>query len=107
MDVPNNERAEKIMINGRIHLARPDNPEVEVRRGMMVKTRDGQEAGMVAAVIMDEQSQNVSYVLLCHLPVTSDYRLIPVNLIAQVSEEAIHLNIHSDVVEELAIHQPR
>jgi hypothetical protein len=106
MRIQDNERLEKIMVNGRLQLAQPDNSVVELRRGMLVKTCDGREAGLVAAVILEEPGQHISHILLCQLPVISNYRLIPINLIAHVSETAIHLNIHSDVIEELAIHQP-
>lgn len=105
MRIQEGKRAEKLMVCGRLHLARPDNSVMELRRGMAVKTREGREAGLIAAVILDETSQTISHVLLCHLPVTSDYRLIPVNLITQVVDEAIYLNIARDAIDTLAVHQ--
>ena len=96
-----------MMVSGQFHLKGTDGPPVEVRRCMAVLSSDGHELGMVAAVCLDPQTQEVTAVLLGRLPVTSDYRLIPIELIEHVSEDAVHLRITAESVRELAQHGAR
>ena len=100
-----NENQKTMMVSGQFHLKGTDGPPVEVRRCMAVLSRDGLELGMVAAVCFDSQTQDVSDVLLGRLPVTADYRLIPIDLIDHVSEDAVHLRITAESMRELAQHE--
>lgn len=100
-----NENHKTIMVSGQIYLEGADGPPVEVRRCMAVLSHDGCEMGIVAAVCFDSQTQDVTAVLLGRLPVTSDYRLIPIDLIDHVSEDAVHLRITAESVRELAQHE--
>ncbi|MFQ5401022.1 MAG: hypothetical protein ACE5E7_15665 [Anaerolineae bacterium] len=95
-----------MIIKCRLRLRRVDDSSVEVRRCMRVRSCDGREVGFVAAVMIDELKQEATHVLLGRLPVTPIYRLIPIHLIDQIDEETVHLNIQSNAVEELSIHQP-
>ena len=94
-----------MMVSGQIHLEGADGPPVEVRRCMAVLSHEGHELGMVAAVCLDPHTQDVTVVLLGRLPVTSDYRLIPIDLIDHVSEDTVHLRIMAESVRELAQHE--
>ncbi|KAA3656350.1 MAG: hypothetical protein DWQ04_31410 [Chloroflexi bacterium] len=97
---------EKIMVNGRIHLPSHQPASVEVQRGMKIVVTDGKEVGFVGGVVVNSHSDEVTCILLCHLPVTAVYRLIPIHLIARVEAETIYLNMQFDDLETLAAHSP-
>ena len=48
---------------------------------MTVLTNEGQIAGKVAVVVIDEHGQNVTHLLLSRLRQIPEYRLVPANLI--------------------------
>lgn len=96
---------EKLMVSGLVYLEREDSSPVEVRRDMTILTREGQPAGKVAAVVIDNDSQKVTHVLLGRLQPGPEYRLVPVDLIEQVHEETVRLDIWSEAVESLPIRQ--
>ena len=102
-----NENQKTMMVSGQLYLKGADGPPVEVRRCMAVLSRDGCELGMVAAVCLDPHTRYITAVLLGRLPVTADYRLIPIDLIDHVSEDAVHLRITAESVQELAQHGAR
>lgn len=87
--------------SGLVYPEQKDSSPVEIRRGMTILIQDGREAGQVAAVNLDDDSQNVTHILLAHLHLTPDYRLVPVNFIQQVSEEMVLLHIDSEAIEHL------
>ena len=87
--------------SGSVYLEQEDNSSVEIKRGMTVLTQDGQEAGRVAAVILKDDSQNVTHILLAQLHLTPDYRLVSIKFIKQVSGEMVLLHINSEAVERL------
>jgi len=99
------EKQNKMMVTGQIRLKGADGPPVEVRRCMAVLSCDGREVGMVAAVCLDPDTQDVAAVLLGRLPVTADYRMIPIAFIDHISENAVHLRITAESVEELTQHE--
>jgi len=72
---------------------------------MSILTREGWEAGKVAAVVVDNDSQNVSHVLLTRPRHVPDYRLVPVTLIERVDEESVLLEICNQAIESLPIRQ--
>ncbi len=86
-------------------LVYPEQEPVEIKRGMTILTKDKQTAGRVAAVVLEDDSQNITHILLAHLRLTSDYRLISIDLIQQVSEEVILLHIDSEAVARLPYRQ--
>jgi sporulation protein YlmC with PRC-barrel domain len=75
----------------------------EVRRGMSVQTGEGRTAGRVAAVMLDQTQQKVTHILLMRERQRLEYRLVPVELIKQVSDEKVLLRIFQPVVENLPI----
>ena len=96
---------QKLMVSSLVYLEQLDDP-VEVQRGMMIMGKDKQEAGVVAAVILDCRSQKDTHILLGHIPPTSDYRLIPLNLIDRIDGETLWLRASFEEIEKLPMHQP-
>lgn len=99
-----NEYQTRMLVAGQVRLKGANAPPVEVRRCMAVLSCNGRELGMVAAVLLDPKTQEVTAVLLGRLPVTAEYRLIPINLIEYVSEDVVHLHITAESVAELSHH---
>ena len=95
------DQAQRIFERGLICLEQTNGLTVEVTRGMAIMTNEGQEAGKVAAIVVDSASQQVTHLLLGHLRPSPDYRLIPVNLIEQIAQETVLLGIGSQTVESL------
>jgi hypothetical protein len=106
MNESNQVTEEKIMVDGRIHLPKPHPATQEIQRGMKVMSSDGREVGFVAAVIIQKETASVTHILLGHIPVTPDYRRIPVTLVENVDEDTVYLNIIHQAVDKLAVHQP-
>jgi sporulation protein YlmC with PRC-barrel domain len=75
----------------------------EVRRGMLVQTSEGRTAGRVAAVVLDQEQQKVTHILLMRERQLLEYRLVPVELVEEVGKEAVLLGIFHTVVENLPI----
>ncbi|MCP4415295.1 MAG: DUF2171 domain-containing protein, partial [Chloroflexi bacterium] len=96
------ELNERVMENGRFRSPFSPNAIVEIRRGMKIVFADGTEAGVVGAVMVHPHNEEMSHILLCRVPVTAVYRLIPINLIARIDDETIHLNIRCDGLKKLA-----
>jgi hypothetical protein len=92
----------KLMVNGFICSDQSCALSVEVRRGMAIRTEDGLEAGMVAAVVLEGGSLRATHVLLSRLPETSGYWMIPVELVAEVGGEVVRLSISEKEIENLA-----
>jgi sporulation protein YlmC with PRC-barrel domain len=69
---------------------------------MTILTRDGQEIGTVAAVVVDKRDGSVTYLLLSRVSHLPEYRLVPLELVTQVSDEAVRLCIFHPVVSSLA-----
>lgn len=72
-----------------------------VHRGMTVQTGDGQMAGHVAAVVLNQDQQEVTHLLLVQEHQPLDYRLIPVELIDQVGDQKVLLRIFQPAVDSL------
>ena len=96
------DRPAELMVSGTIMPDEASKITVEVRRGMLILTREGREAGTVAAVVIDKKQRNVTHLLLSRLSQMPEYRLVPLELVAQVSEEIVLLRIFNPVVSSLA-----
>lgn len=72
-----------------------------VHRGMTVQTNDGHMAGHVAAVVLDQDQQEVTHLLLVQERPSLEYRLIPVELIVQVGDQKVLLRILQPAVDSL------
>ncbi len=102
-----NKQADRVMENGRILIPNHTTP-ILICRGMSILTRTGNKAGFSAGVVVPLGAEEATHILLGRLPVTSEYRLIPVALIAQIDlgKEAIYLNIDCVAILQLPLHQP-
>ena len=87
-DDPNTE----LTVSGSVYLGDASDAAVEVRRGMSILTREGHEAGRVAAIIVDKSDQHVMHILLSRLQQRTEYRLVPISIIEQVYEETVVLS---------------
>lgn len=96
----------KVMVNGRFQSPHAPHIIMKIERGMKIVVADGREAGVVGAVMVHPQSEEITHILLCSVPVTAVYRLIPIHLIAKIEDDIIHLNIQRDDLTKLAVHQP-
>ena len=97
---------EKVMVNGRFHSLTSPNTIIQIERGMKIVVVNGKNAGVVAAVMVHPQSEEITHILLSRVPVTAVYRLIPIKLIAKIDDDTIHLSIGCDDLTKLMIHQP-
>jgi hypothetical protein len=88
----------ELIVSGLIYLDQESDVAVEVKRGLVILTGEGQEAGRVAAVILDRHNHQVTHILLSSLKQIEGYRLVPITMIEQVYEETVLLRIlHQDV----------
>jgi sporulation protein YlmC with PRC-barrel domain len=101
MPIDDDPQAE-LLVSGTIMPDQARQVPVEVRRGMTIVTREGQEAGTVAAIVVDKALRNVTHILLSRLSHLPEYRLVPLDLVAQVSDETVLLGIFNPVVSSLA-----
>lgn len=97
------DRHIELIVSGAIFPEQAGDTAVDVKRGMLILTNEGQEAGWVAAVIVDRQDQHVTHILLSRLGELLEYRIVPIALVAQVHEEEVRLCIFSQVVNTLPI----
>ena len=98
---PAGEERELLFVAGQITLHGPASAPMEVRRGMPVRCRDGEEAGQVAAVVVDLDSHAVTHVLLSRWREVLDYRLVPASLVVGVREGIVALEIPASAVDNL------
>ena len=99
------EIASKMMVSSHIHLAKNAGPPIEVRRCMPVFSCDGRKLGVIAAVCLDSQTQEVTAVLLGSLPVEDGYHLVPIHLIDRLSNDGLYLHITAESAASLEPHK--
>lgn len=92
-----------LIVSGALNPPREGESAVNVRRGMVILTSEGHEAGRVAGVIIDRAGQHVTHILLTHLGHLPEYRLVPVAVVDQVHDEMVRLSILRTVVNTLPI----
>ena len=103
---PNRAGPKVLFVEGHITPSGAHSGPVEIRRGMSVRSRDGQAAGQVAAAVIDVDSQAVTHVLLCRWLEVPDYRLVPVGLVANVEAGIVALDISAAEVETMPVREP-
>lgn len=96
-----NNQSQRLFESGSIYLKQENDLPIKVSRGMTILTRERQEAGKVAAVVVDNDSQKVTHILLTRPRHVPDYRLVPVTLIEQVDEATVLLEICNQAMESL------
>lgn len=99
----NHDKRELLFVEGHIPLAGPESEPVEIRRGMIVMSREGSEAGQVAALVVDGDSLAVTHVLLVRWRAGLDYRLLPVGLVAAVNDGVVRLAISDAAIDKLPV----
>lgn len=102
-DFDYDHRAPDLIVSGALDPPREGESAANVRRGMIILTSEGHEAGRVAGVIIDRAGQHVTHILLTHLAQLPEYRLVPVALVDEVHEEMVRLTILQPVVNTLPI----
>ena len=91
----------ELIVSGLIYPDHGSDIAVEVRRGMVILTSEGREAGRVAAVITNRHDQQVTHILLSRPSQHIEYRMVPIELVEQVSEETVSLHILAALVNTL------
>lgn len=94
---------QKLMVNGLVCPNGDCNLSIEVKRGMIIRSKDGLEAGKVAAVILNNENLKATHILLCRLPGINGYWMVPVDLIAEVREEIVQLSVLDTTIESLPL----
>jgi len=79
---------------------------VGLARGMAVFAAGGELAGWIAGVLIDDDTQLASHLLVRMTTLAAPYHLAPVTLITVVNEEMIHLVLASREIGELPVHHP-
>ncbi len=82
------------------HLNIPDNT-VALKEGAKVMARDGKEVGHVSKVLMKASSDQVTHFLITSGLVNKEKRLIPVDWVSELTDEAVQLAVNSNIVENL------
>jgi hypothetical protein len=91
----------ELLVSGLIYPAMGDEDGVEIHRGMKILTSEGESAGVVAGVLHNRTPYHADYILLSRLSQQLEYRLVPVELIQQVSKENVLLHVAAPVVNTL------
>ncbi|HMR68591.1 MAG TPA: hypothetical protein PKE64_31670 [Anaerolineae bacterium] len=78
-----------------------DRSPVEIKRGMAILGQDGRKAGQVAAVVLRNGCPPVTHLLVNSQSQPPAYRLVPIDLIKQVSEETVWLHLSRKDVAHL------
>lgn len=82
----------KLMVSGWIHLAE-GGVSSEVQRGMAILSREGQEIGKVAALVVKGEAKFAGGILLSRLPEIQGYWLVPVERIRGVYAGSVQLDL--------------
>jgi hypothetical protein len=92
------QEAGKMMAQGIVVLNGQAEAAVEVRRGTVVISAEGREAGKLAAVVVGPDSRQAVCLILGHLPDAEGYQSLPVSWIARVEADGITLNASLEVI---------
>jgi sporulation protein YlmC with PRC-barrel domain len=91
----------ELFVSGLIYLVDGGEVAAEIRRGMTILTTEGEVAGTVAGVVNNIEPQQVKYILLSRPSQQIEYRLVPIELVQQVSEETVSLHILAALLNTL------
>lgn len=90
----------QLMISGVLTTARAPNRQARIERGMRVMSRDGEEAGRVAAVAVTGREE-VDFFLLSRLPAEMIYRVVSAAAVADVDGSVVWLQLNKRAADEL------
>lgn len=93
----------KLMAVGYVRVGSQGNKTCRIQRGMEIKTEDGKPAGKVAALVLDSTTQEPVHILLGRLPLLPEYRLIPLDKIAGINQDVVHLHLRHQDLNDLAV----
>lgn len=96
---------QKLLVSGLARLEGESCP-VDLQRGMSVRSEDGVETGVVAAVVLELPGQEVTHFLLGYVPPTAVYHLVPLCLIDRIDGETVWLRVTNEKIATLPIHHP-
>jgi hypothetical protein len=96
---------QRLLVSGLITLDGQRTP-VWLQREMSVVSEDGHSVGTVAAVVLCSQAQAITHLLLGCVPPSPQYHLIPLRLIAQVSEGVVRLRATQQEITNFPLHYP-
>jgi hypothetical protein len=82
----------KIMSQAGVSLRGDPSAVAEVRRGMILISAEGRQAGRVAGVVVSQGSRQALCLILSHLPEEAGYQPLPVAWVERVMGEAVILN---------------
>lgn len=88
----------KIMAQANVFLGGELAFAVEIHRGMLLTTVDGQDAGRVAGVAVSQDGKQVLCIILGHLPREAGYQSLPISWIKHQEGEVIFLNTCLEVI---------
>lgn len=94
--------SQHLMVDGVLQLA--GGAMATAQRGMQFIANDGHVCGMVAALVQN-QNGNVTHLLLCQLPVSADYRLVPIDQISTIAAKTVHLTLQAGELDRLIPYQ--
>lgn len=97
------EAAQKLMVHGFVCPESSCALSTEVSRGMSIHSKEGVDVGHVAAVILDNNTQKATHILLCRLPAMRGYWMVPVDLISEVHDGIVRLDISGNAVDTLPL----
>lgn len=95
----------KLMVHGFVCPESTCALSIEVSRGMSILSKEGVDVGHVAAVILDNNTQKPTHILLCRLPERRGYWMVPVDLISEVHDGIVRLAIPENAVGTLLLWQ--
>jgi hypothetical protein len=98
---PADEIQQELLVSGLLYPTDGANAAVEIRRGMVILTTEGEVAGIVAGVINNREPQQMQYILLSRPSQQLEYRMVPIDLVQQVSEETVSLRLLAALVSTL------
>ena len=92
-EVQTSEQQQALMETGTIALENGEIRQVELCRGMVVHSQEGNPVGHIAAVVMSDAREEVTHILVVHQTQQLHYRLLPVTLITSVTDSDIQLDM--------------
>lgn len=74
---------------------------VALREGAAVVDNGGEQVGTVARIVIDDQSQQATHLLLTEGWIFREQRLIPLNWVKEVTDEEVQLQVSADFLKRL------
>ena len=78
---------------------------VALEEGATVLDRDGEKLGSVERVIVDQDEDRVTHLVVSRGLLSKEHKLIPTLWITDVMEDEVHLSINSNLFERLPEHE--